>query len=383
MAQLRSLRLATPAALLAVAMASAPVSAAAPVFRPSVRMAPDTSNDSLLTDLASRGSQVAATIDAVVSGTRRVDLLWSTDSGATWDRDRTDEVARESETLVCAGRAVAVYTAPVNASTRLIKSHHNDLHDPIEGGREWSSSGLARSPDAACVANTEMAVAWFRKTDDGWRVRLRVGVVSGDDMSSQTFDLGRGTPSRDLAVASSSTRVYVAWFRGRSLKVRRFAIGAAPDRTLTSLGTTTVADLRYGYTPEIGADRSRVVLAYQDRADLKVRRSTDKGASFGAARTLRDEPFPSEIGAFPTTVAVRGDRVAIGAVELGGVEELVGKGLGYKSTNGGLSYSLVSKHTSGRTVATLVKPGSVWRYAEAWDESITNPTTERLRYRRQ
>ena len=45
------------------------------------------------------------------------------------------------------------------------------LDGPIEGCRDWSSSGLARH--AACVANTEMAVAWFRKTDDGMKEQIQ------------------------------------------------------------------------------------------------------------------------------------------------------------------------------------------------------------------
>ncbi len=117
------------------------------------------------------------------------------------------------------------------------------------------------------------------------------------------------------------------------------------------------------------------------KADLKARRSTNSGASFGSAWTLRNEPFPSEIGAFPVTVAVKGSKVAIGAVELGGIETLTGKGLGYRSTNGGTSYTRVSTHGSGRTAATIVEVGSTHKCAEAWDQSITDGTE--IRFRRQ
>jgi len=70
-------------------------------------------------------------------------------------------------------------------------------------------------------------------------------------------------------------------------------------------------------------------------------------------------------------------------VELGGIGDLVGRGLGYKSTNGGSTYSQISSHASGRVVATLVRPGSVYRYAEIWDESISDPSAHRIRFRRE
>jgi hypothetical protein len=74
--------------------------------------------------------------------------------------------------------------------------------------------------------------------------------------------------------------------------------------------------------------------------------------------------------------------VAIGAVEIGGVEELVGRGLGYYTTNGGSSWALKSSHTGGGTAATLERPVSVYQYAEAWDQSIGDPLIERIRHRR-
>jgi hypothetical protein len=374
----RTLRAAVPAALASLAIAASPVAA----FQPTVLLGTaDPGVDITLRDHQGRGPALAATGDVVELGVRNGVLLWSTDSGQTWDND-TLIAPREAEAAVCAGRAIAIHTRDVGAE-RFVRTSTHQLAADISGGRDWTDSGVARTPDGACVRNHELAVAWFRKTSDGWKVRVRTGVPAGDDLSPQTFDLGSGTPSRGLAVAASADRVYVAWFRGQALKLRRFAIGGAPGHTLTSLGTTTLALLRYGNTPELGADGDRVILAFMDRADLKVRRSTNRGVSFGSPRTLRNEPFPSEIGAFPTTVAVKGSRVAIGAVELGGIEGLVGRGLGYKSTDGGATYSRISSHSSGRVVATLVRPGSVYRYAELWDESISDPSAHRIRFRRE
>jgi hypothetical protein len=378
MHSIRATRRAIPLAL-AACLASGSATVA---FQPTVLIVTaDPGVDLTLRDHQGRGSDLAATADVVQLGVRNGVLLWSTDSGQTWDND-TLILPREAEAAVCAGRAVAIHTRE-SGEDRLVHTSTHDLDAPISGGRDWPNSSNARTPDGACVRNHELAVAWFRKTDDGWKVRLRTGVPVGDDATPQQFDLGRGTPSRGLAVAASSDRVYVAWFRGQVLKLRRFSIGSAPAHSLHSLGTSDIAVLPYGNTPELGADGARVILAMMDRADLKVRRSTNRGASFGAAQTLRNEPFPSEIGAWPTTVAIKGTRVAIGAVELGGIEVLAGRGLGYKSTDGGATYDQISAHTSGRVVATLVRPGSVYRYAEIWDVSIADPDEHRLRFRRE
>ena len=125
---------------------------------------------------------------------------------------------------------------------------------------------------------------------------------------------------------------------------------------------------------------ARLILAYMDGASLKVRRSTDKGDSFTGPRVLRNEAFPGQVGAFPITVAVKGSKVVIGAVES---SPAGGKGLGYRSINGGASFGTVSQHSSGRIVAGLLKVGSGYRYAEAWDQSISNPDPQSVRFRRQ
>jgi hypothetical protein len=195
--------------------------------------------------------------------------------------------------------------------------------------------------------------------------------------------LGDGSPSRGLSVAATSDRVYVAWFQGTRLKLRRFRIGAAPNHTLTSLGTTSLGTIPSGTSPQVGASGSKVIVAYTQGADLKVRRSTNRGVSFGAARTLKDLPGASEIGALATTVVMKGDLAAIGSVEAGGIETLTGRGVGYKSTNGGVTWSRVSTHSGGWLLASLVRPGSSYRWAEVWDRSLSQPSPDVVRFRRQ
>ncbi len=388
MSRTRTLWATTPSALLALTLASTPAMA----LEPSVEVVDFSGSPwaGHTTDLAQRGAALALTVDLEQGGWRVVGLYWSTDAGATagWAADvvaaGADAPHLESQAAVCDGRAVVAYAVGVDAETRMILTHSNDLASPIEGERAWSRVGdIGRRPDVACVANSELAVAWFERIDDGYKVVLETGVVAGDDASPQRFSLGMGSPGRGLAVAATSDRVYVAWFHGSTLKLRRFRVGSTSARTLTSLGTTTIGTFSGGTTPKVGADGSKVVIAYTHGADLKVRRSTNRGVSFGSARTIRNLPDASEVGALATTVAMKGDLVALGTVDIGGIETLTGTGRGYKSTNGGSTFTRVTTHTGGRVLATVVRPGSSYRWAEAWDDSLSGDSPGDIRFRRE
>jgi hypothetical protein len=382
----RHLRAALPAALIVSALAATPAMA----FRPSVEIIDFPGSwTGRIADAAGRGATQVVSMDVKGGdGDRVVMVSWSTDGGATWPGSQTIETITdkphvESQAAVCAGRAVAVYAVVLDSSTRIIRGSAFDIAFPIIGQRDWTSSGIARKPDAACIANSELAVAWFQKSGSDHKVRLRTGVPVGDDLSPQSFTLGVGSPGRGLSVAATADRVYVAWFQGSRLKLRRFRISAGPNHTLTSLGTTSLGTVSGGTSPQVGASGSKVIVAYTQGADLKVRRSTNRGVSFGTARTLKDLPGASEVGALATTVAMKGDLVALGSVEAGGIETLTGKGVGYKSTNGGSTWTRVSTHSGGWLLATLTRPGSSYRWAEVWDRSLSQPSPDKVRFRRQ
>ena len=374
-----AVRRAIPVGLVAVAIAAAPGLA----FQPSVPLPLDGVIDHPhATDLGARGHDVAVSLDATVAGDQVTDLAWSTDGGATFDDEIVfgKDAARESQAIVCHDAAVMAFANHIAADgIWRIETFHADLSDTIKGDHWWTTTGVSRRPDVACVKDTEEVVVWFQKHGSSYEVHLGAS-KPGDDPHPQEFNLGTGSVSRGLAVASSSTRVFVAWFQGNDLRLRRYSIGSAPNYSLHALGTSTIATLKYGNTPKLGADSDRLILAYMDRADLKVRRSTDQGVSFGSARTLINEPFPSEAGAAPTTVGVQGSQIAIGAME---VSETSGRGIGYLSTNGGTSYTKQATHTGGLTVAGLVKIGSSTKYAEAWDRQFGQSVPELVRYHRQ
>lgn len=380
----RPLRTALPTALVALALVATPAMA----LQPSVQVVdvPSTTTGHI-TDMAGRGSALAITADLTSGGQRRVGVYWSADRGATWANDTVTHATApvlESAVAVCGGQAVTVYAVALDSTTRLIRSAANGISVPTGSSRAWTTIGtVARRPDVACVRGVELALAWFEKTSSGYKVVLETGSWNGfDDPSPQRFALGSGTPGRGLSVAATSDRVYVTWFQGSTLKLRRFRIGTTSARTLTSLGTTTLGTFRGGTTPEVGADGSKVIVAYTHGADLKVRRSTNRGVSFAAARTVRNLPDASEVGALATTVAVKGNLVALGIIDVGGIETLTGVGRGYKSTNGGSTFRRVTTHTGGRVLAAVVKVGSKYRWAEAWDRSLSGESPRVVRFRR-
>ncbi|MEZ4595924.1 MAG: hypothetical protein R3C32_03235 [Chloroflexota bacterium] len=125
------------------------------------------------------------------------------------------------------------------------------------------------------------------------------------------------------------------------------------------------------------------MLAYTQGADLKVRRSTNRGVSFSSARTVRDLPDASEVGASASTIVVKGSKVALGVNDIGGIETLTGTGRGYKSTDGGATFTRMTTHIGGRVLATLVRPGSSYRWAELWDRSLSGDSPGTVRFRRE
>lgn len=386
MTMTRTPRVAASAALLALALASTPAMA----LEPSVEVVDFTGTDWMghTTDLAQRGDRLVATWDLEL-GWPGVGIRWSDDAGLTWDTGDTIVSGMmphlESQAAVCAGRAIASYVVRFDDASRLVRTYAKTFAlPPFENTRQWSAVGvIGRRPDVACVANTELAVAWFEKIASGYKVVLETGTPSGANPSPQRFALGMGSPGRGLSVAASSDRVYVAWFDGSTLKVRRFRVSSGSAHTLTSLGTTTVGTFQGGTTPQIGADGSKVVLAYTHGADLKVRRSTNRAVSFGSATTVRNLPDASEVGALATTVAVKGNLVALGTIDVGGIDTLYGDGRGYKSSDGGASFRRLTTHTGGRVLGTVVKIGSTYRWAELWDQSFDEDDPGLVRFRRE
>jgi hypothetical protein len=241
-----------------------------------------------------------------------------------------------------------------------------------------SAVAHVRGPDIAC-AGSRLAIAWFQKVAGVWKVRLQARGVSGGITTYQST-LGRGAPSRGLAVAGTPERLYVAWYQGDRLKLRRFSIGGGPQAQLTSLGTSIIGGADDGSRPRLAAAGERVGLAYTRTGDTYARVSTNQAASFGTHRRLVADAF--EITTEASHVDVRGSAVIVAASV-----SFIGTGWGflYRTRNDGASWSEVpgSRRTGGVMVAAFGTRDGAARIVESWDTSYSSPSQERVRFRRQ
>jgi hypothetical protein len=340
----------------------------------------DPSRRIFVRDIATRGESVAvAWEEQPVTGARAVYLRWSTDTGGTWQPRVRLSTSRQLEARldVCNGSVWAA--SRIEASGQwLIRLDRRGLASGSASSSPISAVGDVRGPDIAC-AGPRLAIAWFQKAAGVWRVRLQARGVSGG-LATYNATLGRGAPSRGLAVAGTPDRLYVAWYRGDRLKLRRFAIGGGPQARLTSLGTATIAGADDGYRLRLGAAGDRVGMAYTRSGHTYARVSTDGAASFGAHRRIVSAGF--EVVTEASHVAVRGSAVIVSASV-----QFIGTGWGflYRTRDEGASWSEVrgSMRTGGAMVAAFGTRNGVTRIVEAYDTSYSVPFQERVRFRRQ
>ena len=328
---------------------------------------------------------------------RRAYLRWSSDSGNSWDATTQLDggARRELQVDTCGAYAWAVsglHAVAAPAGEWLVVLDGFEMDGAVFESSLVSLSGRARRPDVACVGAQRLAVAWLQKVAGGYRLKIFTRalfpIFTGSAVEERSFDLGKASLRRGLAVAATQDRIHVAWFSGTTLRHKAFRVAGAPDYAVTPLPTRSLGSFRYGSTPKLGAAGRRVVLSMTNRADLVARASRDRGATWGPLRTLRDEPFPSEIGAGPTNADVRGRRLLVSGVEIGGIELPDGRGFLYESRDGGSSWSRVrgSVRRGSSVVGGYLSPGGATKAALAWDDSLgfeAGMGPQSLRFRRQ
>ena len=290
-------------------------------------------------DIAASGRNVVVGWDEdPPSGNRASYVRWTTNGGVSFaPRVRLDtRPQREVKVDVCAGWAWATASLSVGGDQLISLDKRRLVGSEVEQS-VLTTDGVSRGPDVAC-GGERLVVAWFQRAGDTWRVKLHARGVhdepAGDSLPPFDADLGTGSLSRGLAVAATADRVYVAWFRGNALKVRRYRIGSGSNHQLTHLGTSTITD-QGGSTPRIGADGARVAVAYGG-GDVRARVSTNRGGSWGPRRTLAQGAF--ELFNEPGSVDIRGSRIIVALTA-----ESVGFSTSWieRSTNDGQSWSEV------------------------------------------
>ena len=241
----------------------------------------------------------------------------------------------------------------------------------------------------AC-AGERLAVAWFQKVGSVWHVKLHARGVNdeakGDQLPEENLDLGVGTMAKGLALAGTTEHLFLAWFDGADVKVRRWDIGPGPDFDLLGAPVAILPDMPDGQNPELGVSGDRLVFAYMNQADLRARVSTNAAAGWGPERTLEDMPFPSEVGAYPTSADVLGTRIVVAGTIVGGVfDELSGEGFLQRTTNDGGTWNRVAGTTieDGQVVGAYRGRTSDPLLVQAWDKWIADPAPDKLRFRRE
>lgn len=337
-----------------------------------------------VTDVAARGRNVVVGWEESPEvGNRRVFIRSSTNGGASFGpRIRLDTRSqREIRVDVCGGYSWATSGLSVPGSWLVALDKRSLTSSEVEQS-VLTTSGIARRPDVAC-GGERLIVAWFQQSGGVWRVKLHARGVhdqaKGNALPPFDADLGTGDMVRGLAVAATSDRVYVAWYRGNDLRVRRYSIGSGSKRKLTALGTTTFS-MPSASVVHLGANGSRVAVTYWRNSGARVRVSTNKGSSWGSQRTLATAE--AEAAVIPSSITIRGSTIiaALSFAFDGG-----GSGVVTRSTNGsGTGWSPVSgsSRSGGRMVAALSSPSGTTRIVQAWDQSLRPGVTQRVRFRR-
>ncbi len=342
-------------------------------------------------DIAARGAGVVVGWqENAPGGTKAVYLRRSNDGGATFrSAVKLDtRPSREIQVDVCDGWAWAASTVK-EAGSWFVALDKRALVGGVHGSYALSPSTQVRGPDVAC-AGERLVVAWFQKVGGTWRVKLHARGVNdefkGDQLDEIDLDLGPGDMREGLALAGTGDHVFLAWFNGSDFKFRRWDIGPGPVYSLGNASTANLPDLVYGRDPKIGVSGDRLVLAYMNRADLRARVSTDAAASWEPGRILEDMPFPSEVGAYPTSADVIGTRIVVAGTIVGGLfDDLNGEGFLVRSTNDGGSWNRVpgSTKADGQVVGAYRGTAGSPKLVEAWDKWIADPAVHKLRFQRE
>jgi len=178
-----------------------------------------------------------------------------------------------------------------------------------------SRNRLVRSAEVACIGKDFIAVAWLEKI--GGESRARLIIQDQDSLAPASFkksyNLGAAVLDGGISVAATSDSVYVAWTRGkaRNVKYQRFQVGggAEPEIIRDPVVNVAKADALW---PQLAVHAERVALAYTDAGKVKVRVSTDGGASFGPSDKIiavGKKGKPSR----PWSIDIKGQRVVVEA----------------------------------------------------------------------
>ena len=173
-----------------------------------------------------------------------------------------------------------------------------------------------READVACVGDHHLAIAWLEKKDGRVRARLAIRRLrrTGQSRPVRAYNLGPAQMRGGIAVAATPDAVHVVWTKNdrQHLRYERFAVR---DRKASRFERGMARGLAWRDVerPVLTARGRKVVAAYSDAGDLKVKWSDDAGATFGSAQRVASGTPRAPARA--RSIALSGRRVVIAAID--------------------------------------------------------------------
>jgi hypothetical protein len=343
------------AAVAAVVVVAPTVAAGELVIAPAVK-----GESRILGGVAAAGDNVVVAWQA---GFRSF-IRWSTDGGSTFQPKyvlRKGLRAKAPRVAACGDTLWAASTWTTSAGPR-IGVDYVDISGPTPvTGRFIVDAG--RNAVVACIGDV-LALTWSDTKGD---VQLAVvdGTCGKPCVPSYRADLGAGTWPWQPQIAAYD-HGFVVVFPEDGFLVNTFDVAVTGDSIdVTANPSTRILAQRDVYSPYVGADGSRVVIAYGRGSGVEMKISDDRAKTFGTRIIL-----PTfcrncyDAGSSPRSVDVLGKNIV---VEVGSGYGLCDGICGFEEAfftrTDGQKWKKLSYHQEGRISGALL-PG---RIAEAWD----------------
>ena len=181
-------------------------------------------------------------------------------------------------------------------------------------------SRRVRDVSVACIGNRLLAIAWLERVGSDIRAKLMIRDLSSDVPAAyrRVFGLGAANFGGGISVAATAKAVHVAWSKGNRQHVtyKSFLVGKGKKPPITKQATQRLATGNARW-PRLATVGQRVALAYTDRGKVKVKISTDRGATFGSATRIMDSGTIRD-PSVAHSIDLMGRRIVVDGVEAGG-----------------------------------------------------------------
>jgi hypothetical protein len=306
-------------------------------------------------------------------------MRWSDDGGATFEPKvalRKGLRAKRPSVAACGDFIWAASTWKTSSGTLLGVDYRQVSAGDAGAGR--FTIGRGHDADIACVGNI-VALTW---SDPDGHVQLAIvdGKCANPCAPAYRDDLGPGSPDSGNPVIAGYDHGFAVVFPNDGFLVNTFGVARVGGSiVVTPVPSVRVLAGKGVFTPQIGADGARVVIAYERFGQTLMIVSEDRGATFGGriivSNYCRD---CAEGGSSPESVDVLGPNILVEVGAAGGLCPRFNCGWtdGFFTRTDGQKWKKVSHHGDGSTSGQLV-PGGI---AEAWGDSGRTGSPPEIRF---